>query len=222
MFGRPAVETHDAVDERPAVNDAPLRLAVVDYGAGNIASVCKALRHVGADPVIARNAAELQRAAAIVVPGVGHFAATQALDTPWRAAIRAAVDRGIPLLGICLGMQWLFQRSQESPDVPGLGLLEGTCVRIEGAVKIPHVGWNSMTRLREDPLLSGVDDQSVYFTHSYIAPVTDACVASTQYGREFASVISTNRVAGVQWHPEKSGPAGLQLLRNFVDMVRAC
>lgn len=198
------------------------RIAIVDYGAGNITSVCKAFRHVGADPVIARTPAELAGTASIVVPGVGHFGSTRALDKPWRDAIVGAVDRGIPLLGICLGMQWLFEGSDESPDAAGLGLLEGTCTRIEGAVKVPHVGWNSLERCRDNPLLTGLDDEAVYFTHSYVAPVTDACVASTVYGSSFASVVAIGRVAGVQWHPEKSGNAGLQLLRNFLEIVRAC
>lgn len=197
-------------------------IAIVDYGVGNITSVCKAFRHVGADPAIVVAPGELGGAAALVVPGVGHFAATAALDHRWRDEIRSAVDRGVPLLGICLGMQWLFEGSEESPDAAGLGLLAGTCARIEGAVKVPHVGWNSMARRRDHPLLAGVDDQPVYFTHSYVAPVTDACVASTLYGSSFASVVATGRVAGVQWHPEKSGEAGLRLLRNFVDLVRAC
>lgn len=197
-------------------------IAIVDYGAGNLASVCKAFRHVGADPGVVRVAGDLADASAIVVPGVGHFSATRALDETWRKAIRSAVDRGTPLLGICLGMQWLFEGSEESPEEPGLALIEGTCTRLEGAVKVPHVGWNSIGRCRDHALLAGVDNQDVYFTHSYVAPVTDACVASTEYGGRFASVVATGRVAGVQWHPEKSGEAGLQLLRNFLAMVRAC
>ncbi len=204
---------------RPAVRPT---IAIVDYGAGNITSVCKAFRHVGADPALVRTPARVEDAAAIVVPGVGHFGATRALDEQWRSAVRAALDRGVPLLGICLGMQWLFEGSEESPGEPGLGLLPGTCTRIAGSVKVPHVGWNTIERRRDTPLLTGVDDQAVYFTHSYVAPVTDACVGSTTYGSTFASVVARGRVAGVQWHPEKSGDAGLQLLRNFLDMVRAC
>lgn len=196
-------------------------IAIVDYGAGNLASVCKAFRHAGANPIVVRTPGDAGDAAAIVVPGVGHFAATRALDRRWRETIGAHVDRGTPLLGICLGMQWLFEGSEESPDDRGLGLLQGICTRIEGAVKVPHVGWNTLEADRGNPLLAGVDDP-VYFTHSYVAPVTEACIASTEYGFRWASVVARGRIAGVQWHPEKSADAGLQLLRNFLQMVRAC
>jgi glutamine amidotransferase len=197
-------------------------IAVVDYGVNNLRSVVRALAAGGHAAVLTADPEAIRGAERVVVPGVGHFAATRALDETWRTAIRSAVDGGIPLLGICLGMQWLFEGSDEAPDDAGLGILQGTCTRITGTMKVPHVGWNTLDRSRESPLLEGVDDRAVYFTHSYVAPVTDACIASTFYGSAFASVVAIGRVAGVQWHPEKSGTAGLQLLRNFLGMVRAC
>jgi glutamine amidotransferase len=197
-------------------------IALIDYGAGNLTSVRKALSALGVDAHTPASAADLDRAAGIIVPGVGHFAATKALDAAWREAILARVGARVPLLGICLGMQWLFEGSDEAPDVPGLGRIAGQCTRLSGPVKIPHVGWNSLEPTRPSRLLAGVaDGAQVYFTHSYAAPVTPECAAVTTHATTFAAAVERDLVFGVQFHPEKSSTAGLQILRNFLDVVEA-
>ena len=199
-----------------------MKVALVDYGAGNLTSVRKALRTLGAEVSTPVTPAELAAAERIIVPGVGHFGMTRALDDPWRAVIRHAVDQHCRLLGICLGMQWLFEGSTEAPDVPGLGLLAGRCEPLadfggSGRVKIPHVGWNSLRRTRHSTVLDGVEDAAyVYFTHSYAAPVTSDTVATTSYANTFAAVVERGRVCGVQFHPEKSGRIGMKMLENFL------
>lgn len=195
------------------------RVAVVDYGAGNLTSLLKGLRAAGTDPFVTRDARQLVAANAIVVPGVGNFAATQAIDDAMRDGIADAVARGSALLGICLGLQFLFAGSEEAPGVRGLCLLNGTCALLRGDLKVPHVGWNTLEQTRQSALLDGVGrDAYAYFTHSYAAPVTDACVASTTYGGTFASIVESGRVCGVQFHPEKSGEDGMRIVRNFAAL----
>jgi glutamine amidotransferase len=196
-------------------------IALIDYKAGNLTSVRKAFASLGAELFTPERADELATANAIVVPGVGHFAATKSLGPEWIDAILARVGEGRPLLGICLGMQWLFEGSDESPDLPGLGLLNGRCYRLPAnGIKIPHVGWNSLDFQHENTIVDSVDDHAqVYFTHSYVAPVTGDTVAVTTHGEAFASVVQRGHVAGVQFHPEKSGDVGLQVLRNFLSMA---
>lgn len=197
------------------------RIAVVDYRAGNLTSLLKGLTAAGAEPFVTRDAAQLAAVDAIVVPGVGNFAATDAIDDSMRDGITEAAARGSALLGICLGLQFLFDGSEEAPGMRGLGLLHGTCTLLRGDLKVPHVGWNTLERTRESALLSGVGrDAYAYFTHSYAAPVTGACVASTNYGSTFASVVESGRICGVQFHPEKSGEDGMRILRNFVALCR--
>jgi imidazole glycerol-phosphate synthase subunit HisH len=195
-------------------------IALVDYGAGNLTSVRKGFAAAGADLVLARAPGDLAGASGVVVPGVGHFGATASLDAPWREAILAGVEAGRPLFGICLGMQWLFEGSEEAPGSRGLAVLDGSCARLDdraGALKIPHVGWNALSISRESTLLEGLDDGAyVYFTHSYAAPVTRATCAVSVHGDPFAAVVERAHVGGVQFHPEKSGDAGLRILRNFV------
>jgi glutamine amidotransferase len=195
---------------------------MLDYGAGNLAWVSKAFEEAGATLRVAGSAAELADAAAIVVPGVGHFDATAALDERWRAAVLDAARHGRPILGICLGMQWLFEGSEEAPAVPGLGLLEGRSARLTGDVKVPHVGWNTIEfEAGRPPLVSGLEPSAyAYFTHAYAAPVVTGVVATTVHGQRFASVVARRNVYGVQFHPEKSGRTGLQILRNFVDIAK--
>jgi glutamine amidotransferase len=199
-------------------------IALIDYKAGNLTSVRKAFGAIGAELYDPASPADLERASAIVVPGVGHFGATAALDAGWTDAIRALTREGRPLLGICLGLQWLFGGSEEAPDCRGLGLLSGTCYRLRGsatggAVKVPHVGWNSLAICRDAPITAGVATGSqVYFTHSFVAPVTPDTIAVTEHGEPFAAIVQRGRVAGVQFHPEKSGEVGLQILRNFLQM----
>ena len=194
-------------------------IALIDYGAGNLTSVRKGFAAVGAALHSAESPADLEAAAAIVVPGVGHFSATAVLADRWRAAIHRRIDAGTPVLGICLGMQWLYDGSDEAPDVPGLGVVAGRCTRILAArpLKVPHVGWNELARTKDSLLLDGIPGNThVYFTHGFAAPVTDETTATTTHGQVFAAVVERDRVFGVQFHPEKSSEAGLRILRNFV------
>lgn len=204
-------------------------IALVDYGAGNLASVRKALAALDAEVFTPTDPAELASARGVIVPGVGHFSSTAALGERWRAMVLAGIGRGVPLLGVCVGMQWLFEGSTEAPDVPGLGVLAGTCARLAGhdpadrarALKVPHVGWNSLDFARPSVLTRGLEPGvQVYFTHSYAAPVTEATVASTTYGERFAAIVERARIFGAQFHPEKSSDAGLTILRNFLEVVR--
>ena len=194
-------------------------IALIDYRAGNLTSVKKALAAVGADVFVPGTPADIGRAHGVVVPGVGHFGATTAIDGEWTDAILALVANGRPLLGICLGMQWLYEGSDEAPDCRGLGVLSGRCFRLRGAfpLKVPHVGWNVLDRRRQDAIAEGVPERAqVYFTHSFVAPVTADTVAETNHGEVFASIVQRGQIAGVQFHPEKSGDVGLRILRNFI------
>jgi len=211
-------------------------IALIDYKAGNLTSVKKALATIGAPVFVPAAPEELANASGVIVPGVGHFGATRALDASWIDAILARVGEGRPLLGICLGMQWLYEGSDEAPDVPGLGLLGGRCYRLGAAVrppaertpagtadrgvKVPHVGWNSLAISGEASIVDGVPQTSqVYFTHSYAAPITGDTVAVTEHGEMFAAIVQRGYIAGVQFHPEKSGDVGLRILRNFMELV---
>jgi imidazole glycerol-phosphate synthase subunit HisH len=197
-------------------------IALIDYHAGNLTSVKKALASIGAEVIVPSGPEQLADAAGVIVPGVGHFGATKALEGAWTEAILARVGEGRPLLGICLGMQWLYEGSDEAPDVPGLGLLSGTCYRLGGAavVKVPHVGWNSLAIRQKTSIVEGVEPGSqVYFTHSYVGPVNGDTVAVTEHGESFAAIVQRGHVAGVQFHPEKSGEIGLRILRNFMELV---
>ena len=211
--------------EDAAEHEGAVVIALVDYGAGNLTSVRKALSAIGAQVWTPTVAGELGRAHGIIVPGVGHFDSTRALTDEWRTAIRTMVDDEVPLLGICVGLQWLFEGSSEAPSVNGISLLKGTCFnfteRISGRLKVPHVGWNSITFPRSTRLMAGVEDGSqVYFTHSYSAPVTDDTAAITEYGVAFSAAVERGNVSGVQFHPEKSGDVGLKILSNWVNLSR--
>jgi glutamine amidotransferase len=198
-------------------------IALIDYGAGNLTSVRKGFKAAGAELMTPNDPADLAKVSGIVVPGVGNFGATAALAGGWMRAIRGAVERRVPLFGICLGMQWLFEGSDEAPDVPGLGLIMGHCTRLpqSGGLKVPHVGWNSLHRPRESRLLGGVDEATqVYFTHSFAAPITGDAAATCEHGAEFAAAVERDHIFGVQFHPEKSGDAGIRILTNFVAAAR--
>ena len=199
-----------------------MQVTVIDYKAGNLTSVLKTLRHLGAEPIVTDgNPAPIESAERIVLPGVGHFAATKYLDsTGLTPAIRAAIARGVPFLGICVGMQWLFAGSSEAPQQHGLAHFPEQCARFpEGSEKVPHVGWNSLTAHSTSRLLAGVQDgEFVYFTHSYRAPVTVDTAASTSYIELFAAAVERGNVFGVQFHPEKSGDTGLKILHNFLAL----
>jgi glutamine amidotransferase len=205
-----------------------MRVTVIDYKAGNLTSVLKTLRHLGAEPEVTDGDLSLVEAAErIVLPGVGHFAATERLDrTGLTGAIRMAIARGVPFLGICVGMQWLYAGSTEAPDQPGLGHFAESCTRFaESTEKIPHVGWNSLEVLTKNgigpKLLAGVEPgEFVYFTHSYKGPVTADTAAVTHYIEPFAAAVEHGNVMGVQFHPEKSGATGLKILKNFLEIER--
>lgn len=197
-------------------------IALIDYGAGNLTSVRKALRAVGAEYFTPATPGDIRTVSGLIIPGVGHFGATRALTAAWRAAILGIADCGLPILGICLGMQYLFEGSDEAPDAPGLGLLTGRCERLTAVVKVPHVGWNDIEIIKPSRLLSGLNTGAMtYFTHSYAAPLTAATVARTDYGTPFASVVEDQNICGVQFHPEKSSAAGLQILRSFIHITRS-
>lgn len=195
-------------------------VTVIDYKAGNLTSVLKAFRHLGADVEVTDGGLNLiESAERIVLPGVGHFAATERLDaTGMTPVIRAAIARGTPFLGICVGMQWLFTGSSEAPGQPGLGYFGQQCTRFpEGSEKVPHVGWNSLEARNGSRLLAGFEPgEFVYFTHSFKAPVTADTAAVTHYIEPFAAAVERENVMGVQFHPEKSGAAGLRILSNFL------
>jgi glutamine amidotransferase len=198
-----------------------MRVTVIDYKAGNLTSVLKALRHLGAEPEVTDGDQSLvENADRIVLPGVGHFQATERLDaTGLTVAIRAAIARGVPFLGICVGMQWLYAGSSEAPSQPGLGHFNEQCARFpQGTEKVPHVGWNSLDSRSDSRLLAGVEQgEFVYFTHSYKAPVAGHTAGITHYIEPFAAAVELKNVMGVQFHPEKSGETGLKILHNFLS-----
>lgn len=197
-------------------------IAVVDYKAGNLTSVMKAVRAVGADPELTDDPAVVLRADKIILPGVGHFSATKLLEERGlKAAIQQKVASGTPFLGICVGLQWLYGGSTEAPACTGLGAFPEICDRFTPGKKVPHVGWNSIGIRPNSRLLAGIPDGSfVYFTHSWRAPVTKDTAAVTEYGEPFTAAVERGNVMGVQFHPEKSGETGLKLLRNFLELPR--
>ena len=201
-------------------------IAVIDYKAGNLTSVVKALNYLGAETLVTQDSGVVRAAEKVVLPGVGHFQATQLLsDLGLTDAVRESVAKGAWFLGICVGLQWLFEGSTEAEGTKGLGHFAGMCERFpalyDGAeLKSPHVGWNSLEGVRADSrLLRGVKDGGfVYYTHSWRAPVVEATAAVTEYGGPFTAVVERENVMGVQFHPEKSSAVGLQVLRNFVEL----
>jgi imidazole glycerol-phosphate synthase subunit HisH len=219
-------------------------MAIVDYGAGNLNSVKKAFDHLGAGVVVTAQPEVIAAADKIVLPGVGHYNALAALDNKGlREAVLQGAKAGKPFLGICLGMQWLFEGSDEAPGFPGAGILPGRCHPFPASVKSPHVGWNSLSITKYSPLedSSGEDssreaspqpgsprkesrllrnvapDSFVYFTHSFQAPVVAATAAATAYGAPFSAVVEQENICGVQFHPEKSSTVGLLILKNFCE-----
>jgi glutamine amidotransferase len=195
-------------------------IAILDYGAGNLTSAAKAFRHLGAKVEITDDPAVAHRADALVLPGVGHFASTAVIaERKLTAEIRAAIEADKPFLGICVGLQWMFEGSEEAPDTLGLGCFAGKCLRFPGGVRVPHVGWNEIRIVRSSRLLHDVADNSfVYYTHSYFAPVVPETVAVTEYGTPFTAIAERSNAFAVQFHPEKSGETGLTMLRNFARL----
>jgi glutamine amidotransferase len=202
-------------------------IAVIDYKAGNLTSVVKALRFLGAaDILVTQSPQDVLRADKIILPGVGHFQSTQLLkDLGLTAAIREAATKGTPFLGICVGLQWLYEGSTEAPETDGLCHFASQCERFPATysgveLKSPHVGWNSLENIRPDSrLLKGIAEGSfVYFTHSWRAPISQDTAAVTNYGGPFTAAVERDNVMGVQFHPEKSADVGLQVLKNFLEL----
>jgi glutamine amidotransferase len=195
-------------------------IAIMDYKAGNVASVKKAFDHLGAGTVVTADPNEVALAEKIVLPGVGHFAATKTLeDTGLKETVRESNARGVPFLGICVGMQWMLSSSEEAPGIAGLGLWPGACKRFPAEVKSPHVGWNSLQIRNGSRLLRDVPDGSfVYFTHSYRVPLLSATSAECEYGGRFSAAVEQGNLFGVQFHPEKSGAVGLKILERFCEL----
>jgi glutamine amidotransferase len=195
-------------------------IAIVDYGAGNLNSVKKAFDHLGADVSVTSAAETVATADKIVLPGVGHFSALQVLDrTGLRKTLLQAISAGKPFLGICLGLQWLFEGSEECNELAGAGIFSGKCRQFPASVKSPHTGWNSLTVQENSKLLRGISpDSFVYYTHSYHAPVQAETTAVSEYGLPFAGAVERGNIFGVQFHPEKSGDVGLSILKNFCEL----
>jgi glutamine amidotransferase len=195
-------------------------IAIVDYGAGNLHSVKKAFDHLGAEAIVTDQPGSVAAASKIVLPGVGHFSSLQALNiTGLAEALLQSASAGKPFLGICLGMQWLFEGSEECLEVAGAGIFPGKCRQFPSSVKSPHVGWNSLTVQQGSRLLRGIaQDSFVYYTHSFHAPVVTETAAASEYGLRFAGAVERGNIFGVQFHPEKSGDVGLSILKNFCEV----
>jgi imidazole glycerol-phosphate synthase subunit HisH len=195
--------------------------AIIDYGAGNLRSVQNTLDELGAPYIVTNRMEEVARADKLLLPGVGHFGQMMtALDhLQLREPIAERVRAGVPLLGICLGLQCMFESSDEASEQTGLGFFRGTIRRFEGGVRIPHMGWNSLDVIRESKLLRNLDPQPfTYFAHSFYAPVVPATAATCTYSISYTAVLEHDNLFGVQFHPEKSGPVGLRIVQNFLDL----
>lgn len=200
-------------------------IAIIDYGAGNLSSVKKALDYLGAESEITDDKEKIFSATHIILPGVGSFgdAMMSMQKKGLTEAVKEAAVSGKPFLGICLGLQLLFESSDESPDVKGLGILNGKIVTIpkENGLKVPHIGWNSISLRQKGGIFKDLRDESYfYFVHSYYlkGADNDAVAATTQYGVEIECAVQKGNLCATQFHPEKSGEAGLKLLKNFIDM----
>jgi imidazole glycerol-phosphate synthase subunit HisH len=194
---------------------------VVDYGAGNLRSVCNTLEALGASYEVTNQAATVSRAEKIILPGVGHFGQmVRALDElQLREPLLQRMQDGIPFLGICVGLQCLFEGSDESPDSKGLGVFPGLVRRFVGEARVPHMGWNSLEMLRPALLLNGLPSEPfTYFAHSYFAPVIPETVAACTYIQPYSAILERDNIFAVQFHPEKSGTVGQQVVRNFLTL----
>ncbi|MGG4343870.1 imidazole glycerol phosphate synthase subunit HisH [Paenibacillus lautus] len=202
-----------------------MAIAIVDYGMGNLHSVSKAVERLGYKPLVTGEREEILAADGIILPGVGAFgdAMEQLRETSLDSVMKEASKSGKPLLGICLGMQLLFSRSEEHGKFEGLDILPGSVVRFTGGdYKVPHMGWNSLQfEKREHPLFAGLEEGHVYFVHSYhVLPEVQAdLLAVTDYGQPVTAIVGRGSVYGMQFHPEKSGELGMSLLRNFLALT---
>lgn len=200
-----------------------MTIAIIDYGAGNLRSVQKALEHVGADAVLTADAETIREASAVVFPGVGAFkSGYRGLEERGLVpVIKESIDSGKPFLGICLGLQLLFEESEEDGPTPGLGILPGRVARFTGDLKIPHMGWNRVQPKKSVPLLEGIPEGTYfYFVHAYyVLPDDGVTAATTEYGIEFTSMVARDNLFAMQFHPEKSQKWGLKILENFRRMV---
>ncbi|HMD38618.1 MAG TPA: imidazole glycerol phosphate synthase subunit HisH [Candidatus Acidoferrum sp.] len=201
-----------------------MNITLLDYGAGNVPSVERALQRFGANPARATTPESISTAESIILPGVGHYAAIiRALDERnLRTPLLAALDRGVPFLGICLGLQALYESSDEAPELSGLKLFSGSIHSLPATVKLPHMGWNQIELTRPSHLLEGISPNAYfYFAHSFAATNANReSVAICNHGAEFAAVIEKRNIHGVQFHPEKSGEPGSKLLKNFLTGCR--
>ena len=194
---------------------------VVNYGAGNIRSVQNTLDELGAKYEVTNNPQSVRAAERVILPGVGHFGQMmRALDElGLREPLMGRIQAGAPFLGICVGLQCLFETSEESRDSPGLGVFEGSVRRFVGNARVPHMGWNSIDRKKSSRLLDGIDDGAfTYFAHSYYAPLMDATAATCTYIQPYSAVLERDNIHAVQFHPEKSGPTGLRVVQNFLRL----
>jgi len=194
---------------------------IVDYGAGNLRSVENTLAAIGAPYSLTNSAEGIRAAAKIILPGVGHFGQMmRTLDRlDLRRALTERIRQGVPFLGICLGLQGLFEASAEAPEVSGLGLFRGRIERFPASARTPHMGWNELLPTVESRLLRGLRPHPyVYFAHSYYAPVVEATAATCSYEVRYTAVLEQDNIFGVQFHPEKSGPLGLRIVQNFVEL----
>ncbi|UEC43227.1 MAG: hypothetical protein METHAR1v1_1220007 [Methanothrix sp.] len=199
-----------------------MTIAVVDYGVGNLFSIYNALEHIMAGPELITEPEDLRGFDGIVVPGVGSFGRCMRRLARFEPALRSALEEGTQILGICVGMQVLFEGSEESPE-EGLGWIDGKVVRLPASVLVPQIGWNTLSIKRDVEILEGIsDDDFFYFVHSYHCVPADPSViaATTEYGQEVAAAISEENLFAVQFHPEKSGEKGLSILENFVRLSR--
>ena len=198
------------------------KIAIIDYGAGNLNSVERGLAYVRTPGKITGDPGDIEAADALVLPGVGAFEACMRRVEPLKKIVLERVDAGVPLLGICLGMQMFYDSSEENGVHEGLKIVPGTISRFQNTLKVPHMGWNCLSMQQRHPLLKDVPEGSyVYFVHSYRAGVTNNTVASSDYGGPFAAIVANEagNAVGTQFHPEKSGTVGLKMLKNFAEMI---